>query len=121
MDRETTLARVKTDMELSGKLTDAGRCTFFDGSSLEGTFWTSSRTLSRIRTCAHPVRTSYRHLGCGQVTSMGLAIAGTYARDPQFYSGTFCCHCGRHYDLSIDGVRQFAWTEPTEESRFVGE
>ena len=30
---------------------------------------------------------------------MGRALAETYARDPKFYSGTFCVNCGRHFRL----------------------
>lgn len=37
---------------------------------------------------------------------MGRALAETYARDPYFYSGTFCVHCGAHFDLS-----QFDWED----------
>ena len=42
--------------------------------------------------------------GCGTVTTMGHALAETYARDPKFYSGTFCCGCGKH--LPVD---EFVW------------
>ncbi len=45
------------------------------------------------------VRWSYKHLACGGVTTMGQAIAETYARNPKFYSGTFCCNCGTHFPL----------------------
>jgi hypothetical protein len=54
-----------------------------------------------------PVRKSYVHVKCGTVTTMGQAIAETYARDPQFYSGTFCCWCGSHYPVGKDG--EFTW------------
>jgi hypothetical protein len=30
---------------------------------------------------------------------MGQALAETYARNPKFYGGTFCCHCGKHFLL----------------------
>ena len=42
--------------------------------------------------------------GCGTVTTMGKALAETYARDPKFYGGTFCCGCGKH--LPVD---EFVW------------
>ncbi|MFZ1007671.1 MAG: hypothetical protein WAN65_12590 [Candidatus Sulfotelmatobacter sp.] len=58
-----------------------------------------------------PVRRSYQHLACGCQTSMSQSIAETYARDPEFYSGTFCCHCGKHFDLVIDGKPQFTWID----------
>lgn len=42
--------------------------------------------------------------GCGGTTSMGLAIAETYARNPKFYGSTFCVQCGNHYP-----VAEFTW------------
>jgi hypothetical protein len=59
-----------------------------------------------------PVRRSYRHLKCSGVTTMGQALAETYARDPYFYSGTFCAHCGKHFPVGEDG--EFVW-EGTDE------
>lgn len=57
-----------------------------------------------------PVRRSYKHVACGSVTSMGVAIAETYARDPTFYGGTFCCNCGKHFPLkNPDGSAAFVW------------
>ena len=48
--------------------------------------------------------------GCGGVTTMGDSIAETYARDPKFYGGTFCCRCGKHFPLSHpDGTPAFVW------------
>lgn len=60
-----------------------------------------------------PVRQSYRHLKCGSVTTMGRTIAETYARDPFFYSGTFCVTCRGHFPVGEDG--EFVWIDsPTE-------
>ena len=42
-----------------------------------------------------PLRASYRHLPCGAVTTMGNAIAATYARLPAFYGNTYCARCSR--------------------------
>lgn len=42
--------------------------------------------------------------GCGTLTTMARAIAETYARNPKFYSATFCCGCGKH--LPVD---EFVW------------
>jgi hypothetical protein len=56
-----------------------------------------------------PVRTSYKHLNCGTVTTMGFTIAETYARDPKFYGATFCCTCGDHFPVGEDG--QFIWLD----------
>jgi hypothetical protein len=55
------------------------------------------------------VRRTYRHKTCNTTTSMGLALAETYARDPAFYSGTFCVSCANHFPLD-----QFVW-DGTEE------
>lgn len=63
----------------------------------------------RAKGFVRPVRRSYRHKACNSVTTMGLALAETYARDPYFYAGTFCCNCGAHFPLD-----QFVW-EGTEE------
>jgi hypothetical protein len=49
------------------------------------------------------------HKGCGVVTTMGNALAETYARDPHFYGATFCCGCGKHFP-----VREFVWDGTTE-------
>lgn len=61
-----------------------------------------------------PVRRSYTHRTCGSLTTMGRALAETYARDPDFYSGTFCCACGSHFPLD-----QFDWEdgEPMDTSK----
>lgn len=45
--------------------------------------------------------------GCGTVTTMGVAIAETYAREPRFYGGTFCVSCGVHLPVGADG--EFVW------------
>lgn len=47
--------------------------------------------------------------GCGTLTIMGLALAETYARDPKFYSGTFCVGCKAHFPLA-----QFVWDGTNE-------
>ncbi|MGZ8286108.1 MAG: hypothetical protein ACXW27_08950 [Allosphingosinicella sp.] len=61
----------------------------------------------RAKGFIRPVRRSYRHLKCGTVTTMGQALAETYARDPFFYSGTFCCGCRTHFPTGADG--EFVW------------
>jgi hypothetical protein len=45
--------------------------------------------------------------GCGSVTTMGARLAETYARQPDFYSGTFCCACKEHYPVGEKG--EFVW------------
>lgn len=56
-----------------------------------------------------PYRDSYRHRTCGTTTRMGRTIAETYARDPYFYSATFCVCCNTHKPLA-----EFTW-EPDGE------
>lgn len=65
----------------------------------------------RAKGFVRPVRTKYTHKVCGTETTMGLAIAETYARDPKFYGGTFCCHCGKHFHLETVDGSQFFWED----------
>lgn len=62
----------------------------------------------RAKGFVKPVRNAYIH-SCGVVTTMGSALAETYARDPHFYSGTFCCGCRAHFPLN-----QFTWDKDGE-------
>lgn len=66
----------------------------------------------RAKGFVRPVRRSYKHLTCGGVTTMGQTLAETYARDPHFYSGTFCCYCRAHFPVGADG--EFVWAETDE-------
>lgn len=66
----------------------------------------------RHRGFIRPVRCSYIHQKCGSLTTMGLAIAETYARCPGFYSGTFCCKCRDHFPIGEDG--EFVWEDGTK-------
>lgn len=52
-----------------------------------------------------PYRDAYKHTTCGTVTTMGYELSATYARDPKFYSGTYCVHCRKHRPVS-----EFTWT-----------
>jgi hypothetical protein len=61
----------------------------------------------RAKGFVRPVRRSYVHLKCGTVTRMSQSIADTYARDPSFYSGTFCCACQAHFPIGENG--EFVW------------
>ena len=60
----------------------------------------------RARGFVKPVRYSYTHTKCGSVTTMGRALSETYARDPWFYGGTFCCACSAHF-----GLEEFNWSD----------
>lgn len=61
----------------------------------------------RAKGFVRPVRRSYVHSKCGVLTTMGQALAETYAREPAFYSGTFCAGCGAHFPVGADG--EFVW------------
>lgn len=62
----------------------------------------------RAKGFVRPVRRKYVHKICGVETVMAESIAETYARDPKFYSGTFCVgsNCRAHFPLD-----QFYWSD----------
>ncbi|MDP3767417.1 MAG: hypothetical protein Q8S13_05335, partial [Dehalococcoidia bacterium] len=64
------------------------------GERLVGRFWTQAQ-LDAVDN------------GCRTVTTMGQALADTYASDPGFYSGTFCAYCGKHFPVGAEG--DFVW------------
>ena len=66
----------------------------------------------RAKGFVRPVRRTYVHTKCGSATTMGTAIAETYARDPYFYSGTFCIACGKHFPVGEDG--EFVWDDGSQ-------
>lgn len=55
------------------------------------------------------VRRSYIHETCGSVTKMGQQLAETYAKDPTFYSATYCCNCHNHFPVGEKG--EFYWLD----------
>jgi hypothetical protein len=63
----------------------------------------------RARGFVRPVRRTYVHEKCGTPTKMAQSIAETYARNPHFYTGTFCCGCGSHYPVGENG--EFTWAD----------
>jgi hypothetical protein len=63
----------------------------------------------RAKGFVRPVRRTYRHRACGHITTMARVIAETYAREPRFYSGTFCCQCAGHFPVGEDG--EFTWVD----------
>lgn len=60
----------------------------------------------RAKGFVKPVRRSYVHQKCGVETTMGTGLAETYARNPRFYSGTFCVGCHTHFPLN-----EFLWSD----------
>lgn len=63
----------------------------------------------RAKGFVRPFRDAYRHSKCGKITTMSRDIAETYARDPSFYSGTFCTTCRAHFPVGENG--EFTWYE----------
>ncbi|HYM31839.1 MAG TPA: hypothetical protein VEU47_11090 [Candidatus Cybelea sp.] len=97
---------------------DRMQCTLVDGSSVTADHrdlkpngqqkdYVVLSDAERARGFVRPVRYSYVHEKCGTVTKMVRALAETYARDPEFYSGTFCCGCNTHFQVGKDG--EFVW------------
>lgn len=64
----------------------------------------------RAKGFVRPYRDKYKHQTCGSVTTMGRALSETYARDPKFYSHTFCVACNRHLP-----VAEFVWTADNQQ------
>ena len=71
-----------------------------DGSARVGRFWTQEE-LNRVQ---QP---------CNSLTTMGQALAETYAREPAFYGGTFCAACGAHFPVGAQG--EFIWDDGSKE------
>ncbi len=67
----------------------------------------------RAQGFVRPVRRSYWHTVCGQVTTMALPLAETYARRPGFYGATYCATCRQHRPVGADG--EFHWCDPDVE------
>lgn len=72
----------------------------------------------RARGFVRPVRDRYTHLTCGTVTTMGQAIAETYAADPSFYGSTYCVRCSMHRPVGVDG--EFVWVDQIKPDDRVG-
>lgn len=66
----------------------------------------------RAKGFVRPLRREYTHLKCGTDTRMATTIAETYARKPDFYSGTFCVACRDHFPVGADG--EFVWKGTNE-------
>jgi hypothetical protein len=59
-----------------------------------------------------PLRTAYWHSVCGSITTMAAPIAETYARQPDFYGGTYCVGCEVHRPVGANG--EFYWCDPAD-------
>jgi hypothetical protein len=58
----------------------------------------------RAKGFVRPYRDEYKHLTCGSVTTMAVALSETYARNPKFYGATYCVACRMHRP-----VAEFTW------------
>lgn len=65
----------------------------------------------RARGFVRPLYRSYIHHDpeCGAVTTMGLPLCETYARQPSFYGSTYCCGCRMHRPVGAHG--EFTWLD----------
>lgn len=66
----------------------------------------------RARGFVRPYRDEYRHLVCGETTTLSKEIAETFAANPSFYGSTYCAHCRAH-----DPVKHFVWIERVQKRR----
>lgn len=66
----------------------------------------------RAKGFVRPVRHTYVHEPCGVATTMGKALAETYARQPDFYGATFCVGCQMHKPVGEHG--EFVWDDGTK-------
>lgn len=63
----------------------------------------------RAKGFVRPLYRAYKHHLCGGVTTMGLPLCETYARNPKFYGATYCATCGTHYVVGEQG--EFTWVD----------
>lgn len=63
----------------------------------------------RARRFVRPLRLTYLHTACGTRTTMGRAIAETYAAQPGFYGATYCVACRMHLPVGTAG--EFVWVD----------
>ncbi len=82
-----------------------------DERGMHKSYWVLSDA-ERAKGFVRPVRSAYLHSTCGTVTTMGRALAETYAAKPDFYGATYCCACGGHFPVGEHG--EFTWDGTTE-------
>lgn len=65
----------------------------------------------RAKGFVRPLYRAYFHHDpqCGAVTTMGLALCETYARQPDFYGATYCAGCRMHRPVGPHG--EFTWVD----------
>lgn len=63
----------------------------------------------RAKGFVRPVRRTYIHDTCGAATTMGSALAETYAAQPNYYGSTWCVACQMHRPVGERG--EFHWED----------
>jgi hypothetical protein len=58
-----------------------------------------------------PVFNSYVHLACRRETIIGLLVAWTFARKPDFYTETYCAGCRGYHPC-----HEFVWLDHMKKS-----
>lgn len=110
MDKEKLDKSTTTDGQPPAEgLENAGAPQPLKDNGQHGAYWVLTEE-ERRKGFVRPVRTAYVHDKCGTQTTMSIAIAETYARDPKYYGSTFCCSCGAHFP-----VGEFKWDDGSEE------
>jgi hypothetical protein len=73
----------------------------------------------RAKGFARPLYRAYIHHDpeCGAVTTMGLALCETYARQPGFYGSTYCSGCRMHRPVGAEG--EFTWLDASGDDTHV--
>lgn len=107
MTKETVTGNKPENSESMATPTDAKKA---DGQHSD--HWVLSKE-ERAKGFIRPVRSTYVHLKCLTETTMPYACAETYARQPNFYGSTFCCHCKGYFPVGADG--EFIWDEENKE------
>jgi hypothetical protein len=73
----------------------------------------------RAKGFVRPLYRAYIHHDpeCGVVTTMGLALCETYARNPAFYGSTYCAGCRLHRPVGAEG--EFTWMDGDDDTHIL--
>ena len=73
----------------------------------------------RAKGFTRPLYRSYLHHGpgCNGITTMGLSLCETYARDPSFYGATYCAKCHMHRPVGASG--EFTWLDASGDDTYI--
>ncbi len=96
----------ETELSDGSKVTDDHRELKPDGQQRGYVVLTQAE---RDKGFVRPVRQVYIHIVCRATIRMATSIAETFARNPKFYSGTYCYNCNKHLPL-----KEFVWEGTNE-------